>query len=779
MSIKALVIDDDADILSLIADTGTNLSIEVETLNNPPSLKHIDLDSFNLIFLDLVMPQKDGIELLRELAEYRFKGHLVLMSGFDSHVLKTAKNLARARSLNVYDELSKPFRLTQLKDIFTRLKSIKENSMVTAKPKLDLQPEEILSAISNGQIEVHYQPQVDLHTSRLVGIEALVRLKQDDKLIYPDDFIHIAEEWNIIHLLTQTVIEHAFTDFKTLLDIYPKLTLSINLSGLDLTEVIFCDWLGEKAKSFDIAPSKIILEVTETHKIMCMAEALDILTRLRMKGFKVSIDDFGTGNAVLDQIKQLPLTELKIDKSFVMEMLTDKKSEVLVRNTIMMGNELSLDIVAEGIENEIMEQRLMALGCKIGQGYHYSKPLPVSQIFNLVKENSYALETDTVTSADIGEEDAIEVKIKGAKQASSPYPESAFASRKTETPPTVSTAATEAAEAYLSYIIPLTGKFTYIGRSIQLGAQAAYHERFQESDSQKLALEFHDDQSDIQHTIRLVKQLSPKSLAVLQPAFSLSDSETFLDAIKGLNTPIFAPFNSCTGFRKNSAHGVYNLKPGFVEEFELIAQSLTNPEQRVAFMVPSGCLMDTFKAIAQQMPHAHLVEYLVEDLDASINDMRAYDPTHVVYFGTAKSMIRLIEEMNSDNIVYYSTSMVGTTMLKHLLVRKAGTHVYVTEPFPDVSSNSAAAQDFRHMSNQIKQTYGHWEERLINHISFESYLATRLVLSLYQSQPEGFTQQRLTELLEGLIRYDLGIETPLSWSYENRQLLHDVHFQKI
>jgi EAL domain-containing protein (putative c-di-GMP-specific phosphodiesterase class I) len=223
---------------------------------------------------------------------------------------------------------------------------------------------------------LHFQPQIDLKTSQLIGVEALVRWQHPKVgLIYPDNFIPLAEELNLIDDLTNEVINLAIHQEAEWKRFGYNIVVSINISAKNVTSLSLPEKLQEMIDTLDIDPSKIKIEITETELMNELTKSLDVLTRMRLKGFDLSIDDFGTGYSSLAQIKRNPFTELKIDSSFVMNATKDDDSLVIVESCIQLGHKLGLKVVAEGIEDKEILELLTDLGCDIGQGYYICKPI--------------------------------------------------------------------------------------------------------------------------------------------------------------------------------------------------------------------------------------------------------------------------------------------------------------------------------------------------------------------------------------------------------------------
>jgi EAL domain-containing protein (putative c-di-GMP-specific phosphodiesterase class I) len=247
--------------------------------------------------------------------------------------------------------------------------------------------EDLATAIREDQFEMHYQPQMDLTTGKLVGVEALVRWRHPQLgLVYPNAFIRLAEETGQIDALSWVTYARAVSEFRTLCGGDYALELSLNLSASSLHDLGIPEKLIEIARDTGVPLSCLVLEVTETGLMRELSSALDILTRLRMKGMGLSIDDFGTGYSAMDQLRLVPATELKIDRSFVNEFTRNENALVLVEKTIEIGRRLNMRVVAEGVETEEQLRLLRKLECEVAQGYLFSRPLPMPALIRWISE---------------------------------------------------------------------------------------------------------------------------------------------------------------------------------------------------------------------------------------------------------------------------------------------------------------------------------------------------------------------------------------------------------
>ncbi|MCK5122033.1 MAG: EAL domain-containing protein, partial [Methylococcales bacterium] len=225
-------------------------------------------------------------------------------------------------------------------------------------------------------------------TGKLIGAEALVRWQHPEHgLVFPDSFIPMAEKNTaLIASLTYEVMKTVFQDDMLRKKQGLELNLSINLSANLLSDLSLPDKVEELVKTYGFNLDQLLLEVTESGAMEDPSLTMDILSRLRLKNIRLSIDDFGTGFSSLVQLYRMPFNEIKVDKSFVMKAMTNKEAAEIVRITIDLGHSLGLEVVAEGIENQETYNWLEELGCDIGQGYFISKPVNGAQFSQWIKK---------------------------------------------------------------------------------------------------------------------------------------------------------------------------------------------------------------------------------------------------------------------------------------------------------------------------------------------------------------------------------------------------------
>jgi diguanylate cyclase (GGDEF)-like protein/PAS domain S-box-containing protein len=235
---------------------------------------------------------------------------------------------------------------------------------------------ELRSAIERDELILHYQPKVSLRTGRCDRVEALVRWQHPQRgLIPPDDFIPLAEQTGLIKPLTQWVIQAALRQCRAWQDSGLDIAVGVNLSMRNLHDPDLVEQISHQLEATGVRAAALKLEVTESALMTDPQRALGSLARLRAIGVEIAIDDFGTGHASLSYLKQMPVEEIKLDRSFVRDMCTDKNDYTIVRSTIELAHDLGLRVIAEGVEDQETWDLLVKLGCDLAQGYHMSRPL--------------------------------------------------------------------------------------------------------------------------------------------------------------------------------------------------------------------------------------------------------------------------------------------------------------------------------------------------------------------------------------------------------------------
>jgi EAL domain-containing protein (putative c-di-GMP-specific phosphodiesterase class I) len=241
--------------------------------------------------------------------------------------------------------------------------------------------EELRTALTTDQLVLYYQPKIDLDTGDVHSVEALVRWEHPTRgLLYPDAFLALVEEFGLMPSLTQVVLKTALDQVADWYRQGQRLTVAVNLSASSLVDSGLPEQVASMLAARGVPPQALQLEITEEFLMADRDRARTILTRLRDSGVQISVDDYGTGYSSLSYLLDLPVDELKLDRSFVFPMADDARAAALVASTIALAHSLNLRMVAEGVETGDVFSELRRLGCDQAQGYFMSRPMPAAEL---------------------------------------------------------------------------------------------------------------------------------------------------------------------------------------------------------------------------------------------------------------------------------------------------------------------------------------------------------------------------------------------------------------
>ncbi len=392
---KVYIVDDDEQQANLMQAMAKTIEIETEIFTSSIEFLKAPVTAYDIVILDLQMPEKDGIEIMRELASCNKNPSFILVSGFDERVLHSAKQLAESKHLNVVNTLSKPFKakafIALIKDTYAKSIELclqqQNNPTINSDKQDSATIEELKLALRKHQLIVYFQPQVCFNTGMLQTAEVLVRWQHPERgLLLPAEFIPLAEKHQLMNLLTEEILMLAIKEYTKVIVSGLDVKISINLSAQNVNDLAMPEKLEGLLKHYNIDPSSITLEITESALMNKVSDSLDILNRLRMKGFALSIDDFGTGYSSLVKLYQAPFTELKIDRRFVLRSVADQDSSAIIKLSILLAKELKMKTVAEGVESKEIWDQLQSLGCDNAQGNYVAKPMPTDDFIQWVKD---------------------------------------------------------------------------------------------------------------------------------------------------------------------------------------------------------------------------------------------------------------------------------------------------------------------------------------------------------------------------------------------------------
>jgi EAL domain-containing protein (putative c-di-GMP-specific phosphodiesterase class I)/ActR/RegA family two-component response regulator len=377
---RILIVDDEADMRAYFRDIAEEMGYLVEECGDYETFAAVYSEfGPTVILLDLSMPGRDGIEFLRELDKRKCSAPILLTSGQDERVLATAQRLGEMLSLSMRGVLQKPVSVI---DLETALEEVGVQSA-------GLSPVALKNAIENDELVLYYQPKVDLRYGDefpIIGAEALVRWNHPTRgMVPPDLFIPMAEETALIGPLTDVTMRLAAKRMQEWAHCGIDLPVAVNLSPTQLTELTLPDRIASLLKEFDVNPSRLVVEVTEQAAMADVGKATDILTRLRLKSIEVSLDDFGAGYSSLVEIYRMPLSELKFDRSLMVDLDRDAGARTVVKALMALTKELKLPVCAEGVETAQTARLLQSIGCETAQGFYFARPMPAHEFADFVK----------------------------------------------------------------------------------------------------------------------------------------------------------------------------------------------------------------------------------------------------------------------------------------------------------------------------------------------------------------------------------------------------------
>ncbi len=377
-----LLVDDDLFMLGMQARmlksmgyrmVGTAGSAEVAL-----ALLRGDADAVDVIVCDLNMPGMDGIEFLQRLVANSFGGSVILLSGEGPRIMHTVQKLVGG-GLPVLGALEKPAGRLALRALLDRWKPVDFTPRAAALPTFS--GAQVHEAQRLGQWVLHYQPKVDLRSGALTGMEALVRWNHPQHgLVYPDSFIAVAEDCGAIDALTDWVLRESLAQLGRWRSTGLQVEMAVNVSMDNLRTTDFASRVIAAARNAGASPQDLMLEITESRLMSPSPAPLEGLVRLRMQRFGLSIDDFGTGHSSLAQLRDVPFTELKIDRGFVQGARHNQIIRPMLEASIGIAKRMGMRSVAEGVETEDDWHLLREIGCDLAQGWFIARPMPPGQL---------------------------------------------------------------------------------------------------------------------------------------------------------------------------------------------------------------------------------------------------------------------------------------------------------------------------------------------------------------------------------------------------------------
>lgn len=331
---------------------------------------------FDIIVTDIDMPGMDGMTLIRRLAEANVGASLIIISCLDRALLNTIETMSAAYGMRLLGTIEKPptpARFAELIARHWRAKVVPENVQSEAEI---FSIEEIMAGLHAEEFEPFFQPKIELKTGLVKGAEALARWRHPrGGIVMPYAFIRLLEDHDQISELTWLMLARSAHDCRKWRESGLDLNISVNLSMKELDDPSLADAITWQVSKQGLDPRHMILEITESAVMTDVGHALENLTRLRMKGFGLSIDDYGTGYSSMQQLTRIPFTELKIDHSFVAHAAHQESSRLILESSLEMARRLGIVSVGEGAETQTDWNLLRDAGCDLAQGFHVARPM--------------------------------------------------------------------------------------------------------------------------------------------------------------------------------------------------------------------------------------------------------------------------------------------------------------------------------------------------------------------------------------------------------------------
>lgn len=377
---NALVIDDDPLAQIVVSEALLQGGLEkaetaddgvegLEKLVNSP-------DEIDLIAIDLQMPKMTGVDVVRELGRTGFKGGIIIISSEDSGLLRAVHNLAKLLKINILGTLQKPLNVGDLNRLIQ-----KKASKNGHERKRVLSRAEVVSAFREQKIVPFYQPKIDLETGLVSGFEVLARhVDHGETAPAPWQYLEAIEKFGLSIEFLSAMITKAAEDCKTWLEQLGPVKLSFNLTPLAVQDSGLPDRLLSLVQNVGLDPNSIAFEITENHLLECTAASLEVLSLMRLYGFALSIDDFGTGATSIEQLRTFPFTELKIDGRFMMASEDDAFSRLTVEASAKLARIMGMNVVAEGVETPEAIEFARDVGANEVQGFHFARAMSAKAV---------------------------------------------------------------------------------------------------------------------------------------------------------------------------------------------------------------------------------------------------------------------------------------------------------------------------------------------------------------------------------------------------------------
>jgi EAL domain-containing protein (putative c-di-GMP-specific phosphodiesterase class I)/FixJ family two-component response regulator len=396
LSNRLLVLDDDPRICRLISRAAAKKGFTPYQLSDSREFAvALTTHEPDKVIVDLNMPGVDGVQLLDIMAEVGADCTIYIISGGDERLIQSTLELGARMGLRMGGGLRKPFDIAQLLEMLAKFdsnpieknldRSAQASGVEMHQPNIAMLKDELPAALRKGDIVSFYQPLVSFETGHMLGAEALCRWHHEQYgLLQPGIILPLTQDLGLMSEFTLRLFERSLRDFKLWEDAGGDLYLSVNLHPSLLEDGDLPEKLAAITRTASVDCEQVCFEVTECEDYAKSIRAMNVLSRLRIKGFGLSLDDFGVGFSSMQKLHQLPFSELKIDRSFVSKVAIDAGARAIVKSALTLGQDLNLPVVAEGIASKVVWNWLKEAGCPRAQGYFSGLPGDHQSVIDLL-----------------------------------------------------------------------------------------------------------------------------------------------------------------------------------------------------------------------------------------------------------------------------------------------------------------------------------------------------------------------------------------------------------
>lgn len=386
---RLLLLDDDADVCRTVAQMGARLGAKIFACSTLAEFEAaIETFSPDILLIDLMMPGVDGIDVIARINP-QCGAKIYVMTGADKRTLEASREVLRSTGAQISGFLQKPFSVMDLRRVLNQIKLADASDPVSL-PAISeaglLSPSDFEKAVKRGLVAPYFQPIFYAGGNRLKGFEALLRVTGQGTTHFASQYLEqLVHDDALSITVTNDVIERSL-NFLALLRPIVDLTISINIFGKHAAADGFRDSLVKSCLRYGAAPNCVILELSEATIFDLNDEDLRKITQLRLAGFGLSIDDFGTGNSSLGRLARLPFSELKIDKSFCLDLPGSESAEAVIEACLGIARKLDMQVTAEGVESREVAAKLSGMGCHALQGHYFGRAMPADQVVEWINK---------------------------------------------------------------------------------------------------------------------------------------------------------------------------------------------------------------------------------------------------------------------------------------------------------------------------------------------------------------------------------------------------------